>query len=651
MARRSAMKVALFVCFGAAAFAGCDRQTVPLFEGDGGPLPQLTRLEIRPGSARVVAKGQPTTFVFRAIGTVPEGERDVTDLVSWEIEGDPVGSVVSGLFSSPGTIGGIAQVEARLGAISAEASLTVFLDLEAVAPGAPLSAPDLFSDDLSGDDTRTGPQIIYPSDETIFPMNVSWTLFQWRAERDQSLFEVRFDSAVAKVRYYTPSRNFLVDENTRDWLPRTHPGRSLTMTVRSLATTSTGTIHRSEPIRLEYSASRVGGNIYYWSTGAAAIMRAAIDSPRAEVFYPGDSDDTCASCHAISRDGRKIALAYGGERLRVASVPERTLIPSGPADRKYGWGSFDPSGTKLLVAQKGLLELVDLSDGSSTPVPLPNGIYGTHPDWSPSGGRIALAVVSSAPGNKEVKGSSLGLLTVNSDGTFGPLAVLIASTEGEDTIAFPSWSPDGEWIAFVRTRGKSKDSKPAELYLVRADGSGAPILLERLNRHVGPLRDVRSIASSMPTWAPSSTAETSWIAFSSIRDYGDVLVDTDRDQLWASAIDLGRAAAGQDPSAPAFWLPFQAAGEGNHRAFWSVNPEDVCPGTIEICDGADNDCDGTIDDDCCTASAEICGDGLDNDCDGARDEGCGCSATEMCSNRIDDDCDGLTDLDDEDCVL
>src|SRR5262249_41647257 len=155
-------------------------------------------------------------------------------------------------------------------------------------------------------------------------------------------------------------------------------------------------------------------------------------------------------------------------------------------------------------------------------------------------------------------------------------------TDPEDTIVFPSHSPDGQWIVFERTRGKSKDSKPAELYLLRADGSAGPILLAAMDRVVKTETDVQMIADAMPTWAPSAPGRRAWIAFSSIRDYGDVLIATDRDQLWAAAIDLDRAVSGVDPSAPAFWMPFQAVGEGNHRAFWSANPEDACPSTIEI---------------------------------------------------------------------
>ena len=419
-------------------------------------------------------------------------------------------------------------------------------------------------------------------------------------------------------------------------------------------------------------------------------MRAHIAASSSTKFFsdPLAADRAvCVGCHTVSRDGRRLAAGYDGERLREISIPTReVLIPRGaipgpPAGKNempkppgmmqpmmmpepmmpvpgapemrgpdYGWGTFDPSGTRLLYADKGKLSVIDADSGEPRgAVALPEGASASHPDWSPDGRFVAVSYQAKGKlNNKEVKGSSIARLAVLEDGTFGPPEILVQSAGDDDTLSFPAHSPDSRWIAFARSRGKSKDNVTAELFVVAADGQSAPIALARANHRVRDQDDVPDTGSIMPTWAPSTRADTFWLAFSSVRDYGEQRVGAERDQLWAAAIDPERIAQGQDPSYAAFWLPFQDLAENNHRAFWTLATEDECPSAIEMCDGLDNDCDGVVDEMCCSPAPEVCGDEVDNDCNGVADEQCTCGTTDLCDNDLDDDCDLEVD---EDCVL
>jgi hypothetical protein len=389
-------------------------------------------------------------------------------------------------------------------------------------------------------------------------------------------------------------------------------------------------------------------------------MKALVSDPLPLKFYtdPAASDaGTCVACHTLSRDGKRLAVGYGGEVLREVSVPDRNVIvPATPTGGKgdkgmpSGWTTFSPDGTKLLVANKGVLTLIDSDSGApiganAGVVPLPKGTLATHPDWSALGDRVAVTLATSV-GNKEVAAGSIALLPYD-DGAWGEPEVIVPSAGTNDNNFFPVFSPDSRYIAYVNASGKSKDAVTATLRLVDAAG-GEPRIMTRLNERVNNQDGTLDIGNSMPTWAPSTKPGTFWLAFSSLRAYASLRPqDAKEDQIWIAAVDPKAA----DPGYPAFWAPFQNIADGNHRAFWTHTEEDTqCRCQDECGDGLDNDCDGTADEDDCVVcqSEEICDDGIDNNCDCVIDD---CGGMEICDDGIDHDGDDLADAADPSCSL
>jgi mono/diheme cytochrome c family protein len=545
----------------------------------------------------------------------------------------------------------------------------------------PENAPDLFdgaNPHAPGTDAKREPAIVYPSHETMFPLNVSRIRHDYTAGGND-LFELRFAGPSTTVTIYTTSLTWTPTDEQWDWIAESNRGASVELQVSGLVQSSATESWASEPITLYFSDAAVEGAIYYWSTGTKGIMRATVGNPIPEKFYTNPSaanSETCAACHTLSRDGKRLAVGYEGEWLREVSVPEReTIVPVGATDEAMGmpkpgmpapgmpmepkppkdmgggiasaWTTFSPDGEMLLVAANGILTLIDsdtgetIGDGSGI-VPIPDGAVATHPDWAATGDKVAITLGTKG-GNKEVESGSIAVLSYAA-GAWGDAEVLIASQGKDDNNFFPVWSPDSKLLAYVHADGSSKDAPTAELRLFNV-ASGKTISMVRLNQRVNNEDGVLKLGNTMPTWAPSTKPGTFWLAFSSLRPYSVVRpLDDKEDQIWIAAVDPNA----DDPGYAAFWAPFQSIDEGNHRAFWTHASDDTQCACVDVCgDALDNDCDGTADEaDCSQCQAEeICGDGIDNDCDCVIDD---CNV-EICGDGIDNDGDGKTDSLDPQC--
>jgi len=218
-------------------------------------------------------------------------------------------------------------------------------------------------------------------------------------------------------------------------------------------------------------------------------------SPAAH-FYPSFSADNSSVLFSSNQGG-----AYDIYRLDLASGQQRRLTDSGDAyapaespDEKYIVYAYNP-GEQLSESQLWMMR----ADGSARfPLTMEDG-GAWDPTWSPDGSQILFAsqvgestqlFIMDADGSDIQQVTKLNGLRGRNDWSInGLLATYIGSSWKREIITFneegkdvqyltsggnnlaPSFSPDGEWIAFTSYVDNYRDDNGCEIYVMRIDGS------------------------------------------------------------------------------------------------------------------------------------------------------------------------------------
>jgi Tol biopolymer transport system component len=194
--------------------------------------------------------------------------------------------------------------------------------------------------------------------------------------------------------------------------------------------------------------------------------------------------------------------------LRTAPRRVRRLVPC-REEQCYDFdAAWSPDGDRLAFARQfedGSYQLA-LTDDSSRMQDLP--VSGRYPSWSPGGKRLLFVDVS-ASGRSElfsVRPDGQGRRQLTFRGGFGgdwssrgTIAFSRSTTQGLDIFTLsrtakratrvtrsgdvisPSWSPDGEWLAFSRYRPtvrQSNRTRPRGLYVRRSTGGRERLLVK-----------------------------------------------------------------------------------------------------------------------------------------------------------------------------
>ncbi|MFO0729215.1 MAG: choice-of-anchor D domain-containing protein [Myxococcota bacterium] len=330
-------------------------------------------------------------------------------------------------------------------------------------------------------------------------------------------------------------------------------GASRTITVRYTPTTMNGAmgavdvrsndaVSPSITVHLEGGAQIVppaaGRYLYYWRVGAGLfgsgdVMRLPLQgTPTPQPYWGVSTGKPCSGCHALSPDGRYLALVNSTTNFGVDVVDTTTnqRVPLGFTVQNALLISWRPNVNSVPPYQFAFddgdqIQIASVTGGLIGPLRGADtaGFKHKMPSWGPNG------KVAFVRGTREATpfgvpailglGGSCDVMTVDEMGGT-PTALAGASGNGHLNY-YPAYSPNGLWIAFTTSSGASTyAAADASVHLVAADGSGRAPNLGALNGVMG--------ASSFPTWSHDGA----YLSFSSNRPGG--LGDWD---IWFAPID------------------------------------------------------------------------------------------------------------------
>jgi tetratricopeptide (TPR) repeat protein len=293
-------------------------------------------------------------------------------------------------------------------------------------------------------------EITYPLDETLFPPDIVAPTFTWEDQTDgveQWQVLVDFGRGQEILSFSTDEPSWRPSEE--DWAGLKQLSTADDARVAVVGVDAEGEPASSASIRIRTSTDPVGDSIYYREVPLPFISAVQDPSRIRWRFGSVDSQEqppvvlenlpVCGNCHSFSGDGGVLGMDvdYGNDKGGYAILPvSKDMVLND--EKIITWSDYKKDDGE---ATFGLLSQVS-----------PDGRYviSTVKDR---------AVFVATPG---IEFSQLffpikGILVVY-DTVTGSYTALPGADDPEYVQSNPTWSPDGKWVVFARTRAYQKES-------------------------------------------------------------------------------------------------------------------------------------------------------------------------------------------------
>jgi len=210
--------------------------------------------------------------------------------------------------------------------------------------------------------------------------------------------------------------------------------------------------------------------------GEIHMLSLRTGSSRAVTSIPGDQFDPDGHRHlVVFRDSRS-GVNVDDEIYVVRSDGTRIRnLTNAPDSNEWG-PALSPDGTRIAFnSDREGMPQVYVMRADGTGLEQLSDVWGEYPAWSPNGDRIAFE--SYMGGTTPFGDPNYDVFIMDADGSNEQNL----TNDPDSYDGYPSWSPEGEWIAFESTRATPEDFEPPaydrerisdfDIWVMRADGT------------------------------------------------------------------------------------------------------------------------------------------------------------------------------------